>query len=187
MKKIPAEYDLAAHKSERILVLVNQPGWLRAGSNLRYHLAEKLSEGLTRKVRVSRDRLVTYDALWKFRSEHPDFSELSPVEVGAAVGADLVLFVAIEGYELEKEPDTNYYSGSLAFRSALYNTATKETLWPKSDGGRRLVVGFEVESRGREAAVQRLVSAAAHCTTRYLYGCPLDEFAISEDQSNIQW
>lgn len=186
-KKIPAEYDLTQHKSERILVLVNQPGWLRAESNLRYHLTETLSESLRRKLRIAPERLVGYEALWKFRSGHPGFSEFSPVEVGAALGAELVLFVTIEAYELERAADTDYYNGSLAFRSALYETATKESLWPTLSKGKRLVVGFDVESRGREVAVQRLVSAAAHCTIRYLHNCPQDEFAISEDQSNIHW
>ncbi|MHC4156468.1 MAG: hypothetical protein ACYST6_16335 [Planctomycetota bacterium] len=185
--KIPAEYDLAQRQDERILVLVNQPGWLQAQSNLKYHLTERLNENLTSKAAVLGERVVSYDSLWKFRSAHPGFSRLSAVEVGAALDAGLVLFVAIEAYEVEKAADTNYYKGLLGVRGALYDTVTKENLWPKQSNGKRLVVGFDIESHGQEVAVQRLSAAAAHCTVRYLYNCPKDEFAISDDKSHIHW
>jgi hypothetical protein len=186
-KKVPAEYDLAQHKAEKILVLVNQPGWLKAQSNLRQGLTSTLNEGLEVKVGVGPERLVTYDELWKWRSARGDFSQLSPVETGAALGAELVLFITIEAFELERAADTKYYKGSLGVRGALYNTVTKESLWPKTSGGKRIVVGFDIERRGPDVAVSRLVGGAARCTIRYLYDCPAGEFGISDDRSTINW
>jgi hypothetical protein len=186
-KKIPAEYDLAQHKVEKILVLVNQPGWLKAQSNLRQGLTSTLNEGLEARVGFVPERLVTYDELWKWRSARGDFSQLSPVETGAALGADLVLFVTIEAFELERTADTRYYKGLLGVRAALYNTATKENLWPRTNSGKRVVVGFDVERRGPEVAVSRLVGGAARCTIRYLFDCPVAEFDISDDRSTLNW
>jgi hypothetical protein len=186
-RKVPAEYDLAQHKAEKILVLVNQPGWLKAQSNVRQGLTSRLNEDLEVKVGVGPERLVTYDELWKWRSARGDFSQLSPVETGAALGAELVLFITIEAFELERTADTRYYKGLLGVRGALYNTVTKENLWPRTTNGKRVVVGFDVESRGPEVAVRRLVGGAARCTMRYLFDCPEDEFAISDDRSTINW
>ena len=75
----------------------------------------------------------------------------------------------------------------LGVRAALYDTVTKENLWPGTTSGKRVVVGFDVERRGPEVAVSRLVGGAARCTIRYLFDCPEDQFAISDDRSTINW
>jgi hypothetical protein len=60
-KKIPPEYDLAQHEDQKILVLVNQPGWLGAQANLRYYLTEAINEHLTARVKVKSAYLVGYE------------------------------------------------------------------------------------------------------------------------------
>ncbi len=186
-KKIAAEYDLTKQKGQKILVLVEQPGWLNAQVNLRYYLTKAIRENLMTKVEVPSEYIISYNELSEFRSNKGDFSLLSPVGVGRALGADIVLLVTIQGYQLSEVAETGYYSGFLGVQTVLFETATEEKLWPELAESKSIRVGFEVEQKGREAAVGRLVAACAHCTTRYFYNCPKGKFKIFDDRSNLGW
>jgi len=186
-KKVPAEYDLTQRKKQKILVLVDQPAYLNAQVNLRYYLTKAMSKNLTDRVRISPEYLVSYSELSEFRSNQPNFSLLLPTEVGKALGADMVLLVVIEDYQLQKLPEEGYYKGFLGVQSILFDVATGEKLWPLSEEGKSIKVGFEVESGGQETAVYRLVSACAYCNVRYLYNCPKKEFKIADDRNVAGW
>ena len=186
-RKIPAEYGLARHKGQKILVLVNQPGWLGAQANLRYYLTDAMNKELTKKIKISPTNLVAYGELSEFRSNRPDFSLLSPVEVGTALGADMVLSVMVENYQLSEIAETGYYKGLLDAQVVLRSVATGAKLWPEAVHSKSIKVGFEVEAAGQEVAVKRLANACAYCTVRYLYDCPVDKFRIAEDRSGVGW
>lgn len=186
-KKITAEYDLTKHRAENILVLVEQPSWVGAQANLRYELTKSLNHRLTEKIGIATEHLVSYDKLSRLRSSQPNYSVLSVPQIGVALKADLVLYALVESYEIRNMDHTNLRSGSLNVRAALYDSTTGEELWPESTGGKSIAVGFDVETGNRDAAVSRLVAAAAHCTVRYLYNCPQDEFGIFEDRSSVNW
>jgi hypothetical protein len=186
-KKIPAEYNLAKQKGKKILAFVEQPGWLDAQTNLRYYLTEAIRESLIAKVKVPPEYIISYNELSEFRSNKGDFSLLSPVAVGKALGADIVLFVMIEDYQLgEVAETTDYYSGLLGAQTALFETANGGKLWPESAEGKSIKVSFEAE-HGQETAVKRLASACAHCITRYFYNCTKDKFKIFDERSNAGW
>lgn len=186
-KKIPAEYNLAKHADQKILVLVSQPAWLDSRVNLRYHVTGRLNEELAKKVDIPPEHLVTYDELSKFRSNQSRFSRLSPTEIGTALDANLVLLVMINGYELSAMPDTSYFKGFLSAEAALRDVATGKKLWPEAGASKSVRVGFDVESYGLYVAVERLASALAHCTVRYLYDCSKENFKIADDRSDINW
>jgi len=185
-KKIPAEYELAGHAKQKILVLVNQPGWLNAQANLRYYLTDAINKNLIRNIRISSKNFVTYDELSNYRSGQPNFLQLSPVEISKALRADVVLAVAIEDSQLTELGQTGYYKAHLYARAALFDTLTGTKLWPSEDS-RSIKVGFEAEGYNREMAIQRLVIACAHCITRYLYPCYIDNFKIADDMSSLGW
>lgn len=186
-RTVTTEYDLTKRTDQKILVLVDQPGWLDAQPNLRFYLTRAINKDLVRKVKIPAESLVSYNELSKFRSNQSDFSLLSPVEIGTALDANMVLLVVVEDYKLNSVAEGNYYEGFLGTRSALFDTATAEKLWPKLAASKSVTVGFEVESSGREVAVARLAMACAHCTTRYLYNCPKKRFKIIEDRSRVGW
>ena len=186
-QEVPAEYDLTKHTDQKVLVLVDQPAWLAAQANLRYHLTRAMNKDLVAKIGIKADHLFSYGELSTFRSGQPDFSLLSPVEVGKALNADMVLLVSIENYQLQQMADTGYYIGLLSVQSVLIETATGEKLWPKSAESGNIKVGFDAEHRGQEVAMARLVVACAYCTTRYLYDCPKKKFKIIEDKKRIDW
>lgn len=186
-REVPAEYDLAEHTDRKILVFVNQPAYLNAQANLRFHLTKAINKYLIRNVGILPEHVVSYSELSEFRSAQSDFSLLSPVEVGTAFDANMVLLVVLEDYQLDEIAETGYHKGFLSTRTVLFDTAGGEKLWPKSAKSKSIKVGFEFEDRGREVAIARLVTASAYCTVRYLYDCPKNKFRITEDKSRIGW
>ena len=183
--KVPAEYNLAEHKDKKILVLVDQPGWLDAQVNLRYYLTRAINTELNIKVEIPGASLVSYSELSEFRSNQSDFSLLSPVVIGGAFDANMVLLVTVEDYKLNEMAETRYYKGFLGARAVLVDVATEEKLWPKSAQSKSIEVGFDVERRGQEVAVDRLAAACAFCLVRSLYDCPKNKYRISEDRSTV--
>ena len=186
-KKIPAEFDLAAHKGQKILILVNQPGWLDADVDLRGGLTEAIGEILVEKAKIKPAYLIGYDELSEFRSNNANFSLLSAAEVGAALNADMVLLVVPEAYQLTEMGGAGYYKGFLGAQTVLLDVANGEKLWPGLAERRTIRVGFEIEDRGREIAIKRLMAGCAHCIVRYFYNCPMLRFKISDDRSDISW
>jgi hypothetical protein len=81
----------------------------------------------------------------------------------------------------------DYYKGRLAGRVGLFETSTGQRLWPITESGKRINVLFDVEKGGYTASSTRLLKAFAHCTTRYLYDCPVEKFKIFEDKSSNEW
>jgi hypothetical protein len=183
--KVAAEYNLAERKSQKLLVLVNQPSWVRARTNLRFYLTEAIQAELERRIEMRPDNLVSYDEVSGFRSGRSDFAALEPWEVGKALGADMVLLVTVQDYYLADQGQTGYYKGSLGSQVLLIDAGTRAVLWPKSGDGKEIRVGFEIEPRGHETAVARLAFATAHCIVRYLYDCRQNKFKIGDDVSEI--
>jgi hypothetical protein len=181
-KKIPAEYDLTKQKGRKVLVLVEQTGWLSTKANLRYYLTEAVRENLITNVKIPSKYVLSYKELSAFRSKKDDFSSLSPAAVGEALGADIVLLVTIEDYQISEVAGSGYYNGSLIAREAIYE-AGGEQMWE----GRSVEVGFDTGERGQEETAKRLVNACAYCITRYLYDCPEYKFKIFDEGNKTGW
>ena len=187
-KKIPAEYDLTKQEDRKILVLVEQPSWLNAQASLRYYLTEAIRESLTAKAKakISPKYILSYNELSEFRSNESDFSSLSPVAVGKALGADIVLLVTIEDYQLSEVAESDYYGGVLRVQATLFETANGGKVWPEYAESKSIKVSFEAE-HGQETADKRLASACAHCITRYFYNCTKDKFKVFDEGGNTGW
>ncbi len=186
-RKVPAEYALGREKGRKILVFVKQPVWVGAQANLRYHLTRAMNRGLTDKVKIANENLIGYEELADFRAGRGDFSQLSPVEVGKALGADVVLLVVVEDYHLSMTPEERYYRGGLSTKSVIFDTASGKKVWPQVKSSKSVRVGFEVEQRGQEIAIKRLMGSSAYCTVRYFYNCVVDKFKIGDDRTHIGW
>jgi len=186
-KKIPAEYNLAEHTEEKILVLVEQPPYLNAQTNLRYYITDVMNRDIVRRIKFEPEMLVDYSELSHLRSGRSDFVQLSKAEVGKALGADMVLYVYIDSFGLKEMPQEGYLNGFLSGRALLVETREGRQLWPTGEASKIIKVGFDIEDRGEDIAVKGLAMAFAYCTVRYLYDCPEDEFKIFEDRSGIQW
>ena len=186
-KKVPAEYKLAQRRNEKLLVLVSEPGWLGAEVNWRYYLTEAINEEFARKIGISRDNLVGYSELSNFRSNRPDYSMLTPGDVGRAMAVNMVLLVTVEQSGITGLGQQGYCKGLLGARAVLIDVGSGAVLWPGSTAGKEIRVGFEIEPRGREAAATRLGATAAHCIVRYFYDCRMNKFKIGDDISEMDW
>jgi hypothetical protein len=81
--KVPAEYDITREKGKKILILVEQPYFLRANPNLRYFITVCINKILEDRAKIKPEMFISYDALADLRSSTPDFSMLTPAEVGS--------------------------------------------------------------------------------------------------------
>lgn len=186
-KKVIAEYDLSKHKRQKVLVFVDQPGWLAAKTNLRYYITRQMNKALEQRVGIKTEFLVDYEQLSKYRGSILDVSKVGPIEVAKGLNADVVLLVTIEDFELIGLMQKDYYKGSLTSRAALLDVATSEKLWPESQEGKLVRISFEIEDAGRQAAIARLAFGSAYCTVRYFYNCPVNKFKIADDKSGGAW
>jgi len=187
-KKIPAEYDLAKPKEQKkILVLVKQPGWLTADTNLRYYLTKAMNKTLTQKVGILDSNLISYERLSEFRSDRADFEMLSPSDIGRALGADMVLLVEIANYQLHEIQEAGCYKGKLGANAALFDAVKQTKVWPEQEGSKTVSVAFDIGPKGAELAVEKLAADIAFCTVRYFYDCPKDKFKIADDISGEGW
>jgi hypothetical protein len=182
-QKIPAELMLKEHAEGGVLVFVEEARGMSGELDLRSGLSETVSTFLVKKARINSDYLVGQSKLLQLRSDKDDFSRLSPVEVGAAAGAGVVLYVLIEDYKLYRIAARDYYEGSLITRSILFDAASGRVLWPRLGDGRVVRVKVELETAGRAAALDRLINATAHCITRSFYDCPRPKFRTRDEQT----
>ena len=185
--KISAEYDLTAEKGKKILILVEQPASLNAQTNMRFLLTNATANMLKQRIKVLPEALIDYDTLADFRANTPDFSMMAPEKVGAALGADLVLFMTVNDFTIANVGTGGYVNGSMTVGAQLVSAETGRRLWPEVEPAKIVRVGFESERLGPDAAAVRLAVDAAHCVTRYLYDCPKNQFKLSDEITGVGW
>jgi len=185
--KIPAEYDITKEKDKKILTLVEQPYFLRAHPNLRYFITVGVNKILEDRAKIKPELFISYDVLAELRSSTPDFSTLTPAEVGSKLGADFVLVVTIINYQLDDKNAPGFFTGRLEVQAQLFSVSPAEKLWPAMETARTIKVGFESVRSGADTASLRLAGDAAKCVTRYLYNCLKNEFKSADEASEVGW
>ena len=189
-QKVPAEFMLKDVAEGGVLVFVDEAGGGREELELRPGLSEMVGALLVKQARIKSKNLVSGDRLSQLRDQREDFSSLSPVQLGRAAGAAVVLYILVEDYELYAMGEQGYHSGSLVARSILFDVASGRALWPKRGDGRVVRTKVEIETGGRAATLNRLVAAAAHVITRSLYDCRRPAYRTADeegDYSSQQW
>ncbi len=183
-KKVPAEYELYRTKS-RILVFVDQARSSSVGFHVRGALDAAVAGYLANKVRVDKNNIIAPVGYTPSRVQA--YAGLSPAQIGQKTGADLVLYIRIDKYELEQMDRRGYFSGRLVTRSVLVDVDSAKILWPASKEARLNRIKVELETGGREAASNRLMSGSAHCITRYFYNCPRPRFRWGDEQKEFEF
>jgi len=189
-QKIDPEYKLKDRAGEKVLVYVDSGGGSRAGPDVTAQMSDTIELFLVKKVRVKEEDVLSYRDLGSFQSTKGDLRKFTPSEIGTELGAGLVLYVYISDFSLYELTGPGYYYGSLALRGILFDSASGEVLWPESESGRAVRSVVEAESKGRERAVTRLITATAHGIVRNFYRCPRPQYRLrDEDTSNPagQW
>ncbi len=183
-KKVPAEYELYRTDS-RILVFVDQARSSGGGFQVRGALDAAVSNYLTNKVRIDKSNIIAPVGYTPSRVQA--YAGLSPAQIGQKAGADLVLYIRIDKYELEQMDSRGYFTGSMATRSVLVDVGSAKILWPASQEARLNRIKVELEIGGREAISNRLMSGSAHCITRYFYDCPGPRFRWGDEQKKFEF
>jgi len=183
-KKVPSEYKLRGTKS-RVLVFVDQARSSTVGFQVRGVLDKAVAAYLVKKVRVDENDII---ASAGYTSSGLDaYSGLSPAQIGKKAGADLVLYIRIDKYGLNEMDRRGYYDGAMITRSVLVDVDSAKVVWPASKEARLIRLKVELETGGREAASNRLMSGTAHCITRYFYDCPGDQFRRGDEQKEFEF
>jgi len=185
--KVPAEYEIGKENDKKILTLVEQPWFLRANPNLRYIMTVCINKILEDRAKIKQEMLVSYDALADLRSGTPDFSMLTPDQVGSNLGADYVLVVTINNYQLDDKNEPGFFTGRLEAHARLFSVSPAGKLWPAMETARTVKVGFDSVRISADSATLRLAGGTAHCVTRYLYKCPKNQFKSADEESEIGW
>lgn len=184
-KRIDAEFSLKEHKGQKVLVFVDHTRASNASYVFQSQLELALNSYMVKKVRVPMKSMISSVVLDALKDLKTDFDSLSPVKIGSYAGADLVLYVLIEDYSLYQIPSRNYYTGSVATRSLLFDVSSGEIVWPASDSGRVIRAKVEMETGGSEIVVNRLTTALGHSITRYFYDCPQNKFRTMDEVEQI--
>ena len=183
-RKIPAEYELDGTES-RILVFVDQARSSSVGFHVRGALDAAVIGYLTSRVGVDKSNIIASVGYTPSRVQA--YAGLSPAQIGQKAGADLVLYIRIDKYELEQMDDSQgYFSGSITTRSVLVDVGSAKILWPASQDARLNRIKVELDIHGREATSNRLISGVAHCITRYFYDCSSARFRWGDEQKGYE-
>ncbi len=184
-KNVPAEYDIITQK-DKIALVVESAAWSSVPASVTQELIDVVRLQLTETIELKPKYLIEQSKIAQALSEKKStFTE--PVEIGKAVDADIVLYVQLEDYKIVPVPETDYLKGNLSGRAAIYRCSSGKMVWPGSTSGKIVSVGFDVEKGSFSIAQKRLIRAFSHCTTRYLYECPLPKFKIHDDLSGEGW
>jgi hypothetical protein len=178
-----AEFKLAPTEG-KIVVLVNQPGWIRTPVDLRAELTKYINIAFTESVLVDEERIISYKDVLNARLELPDDKRDEPNEIAAKLGAKYVLFVQVMDFDLSTFAEKDFFNGTMKSTCCLLDS-TGKMIWPEKDS-REIFVEIEAEKGTMETAVAKLTASTAHCITRYFYDCKTIRFRVPEEHKEIE-
>ncbi len=187
-ENVPAEYDLTKLRKtdEKILVLVEQPGWLNIKFNARRELAKSINKELQLKLEVDEEQVYDYEKVSGLIENHQR-PYLNPGKVGKDAGAEYVLFVTIDSCRLDRTADISNINAGMSYRAKLIEVSKNEKVWPISAKYKTVKIAFEFESGGLQVAISRLTASAAKGVVRYFYDCPYYKFKFSDEKTVDEW
>jgi len=186
-EKVKALYELPKGKS--VLVFVDDSARQIEYVPVKAKLTEALGEQLLSNNAA--DRTVPYQRLLDLMTSSPDFDRLSVSEVGRRCGADVVLYVQIEQFQLREHPDSPLWQGKLQASIRVVDVQ-QGRLWPtdRPDGypigpvetplSAESSPGYE--SKLSNLLAERLADKIAKCF--YDHERPRGAFA---DEDNTPW
>jgi len=179
-EKIQPQYDLRKQQDRKILLWVE----CSRSSGVDYDVQEKLMATcqvyLTKEVKINPENII----LQQPTSENETL--LDPVKVAQGLGAGYVLLIQVEDYGLGPIGTQTCYSGEMVTRTVLMDTDLSMAVWPKDPVGKVVHIDVDMETKGRDAALSRLVSSTAHCILRYLHPCEKLKFKTLDEKFTIQ-
>jgi hypothetical protein len=182
-KIIPAEFKLGETEG-KIVVFVNQPGWIRSPMDLRTALTKSTNIALMEKAGIKKERLAEYAEIQEIRLSLPQDKKDDVFETASKAGAKYVLAVQVMDFDLSTFAEKDFFNGMMTTKSCLYDIERKK-IWPTGEDYKEITVNIEAEKGTVETAVGKLSDATAFCVSRYFYDCKTVRFRIAEEQKEI--
>jgi len=182
-KVIPAEFKLDETEG-KIIVFINQPGWIRSPMDLRTALTKSTNIALVEKAEIKKERLTEYADIQKIRIALPQDKKEDVFETASKAGAKYVLTVQVLDFDLSTFAEKDLFNGTMTTKSCLYDMEQKK-IWPTEEDYKEITVNIEAEKGTMETAVGKLSNATAFCVTRYFYDCKAIRFRIAEEQKEL--
>jgi hypothetical protein len=129
--KVPAQFKLP--KDKRVLVFPDDMNRPVAYPPVKRALAEKVGKVLVEKKAVA--YAVPYDELIDLQHSEPNFNRLAVATVGRKLGADLVILVNIDQFQLKDSPVSTLWRGRFSAKVRVVDVR-KGRLWPDESAGR---------------------------------------------------
>ena len=179
-KVVPAEFKLDETEG-KIIVFINQPGWIRSPMDLRTALTNSTNIALVEKAKIEKERLTGYEDIQKIRLALPQDKKDDMFETASKAGAKYVLAIQVMDFDLSTFAEKDFFNGMMTTKSCLYDVARKK-IWPAEKDYKEITVSIEADKGTVETAVGKLSNATAFCVARYFYDCKAIRFRIAEEQ-----
>jgi hypothetical protein len=176
---VPA-YDLKAQQDRKVMIWVECPRSAGADFDVPQKMSAVLQLMLIEKGGFKPENIILGPAL------DSGNSTLDLRAAARSLGAGYVLLVHVDSYSIDFLRVRDYYSGEIVTRAVLQDTDLGTRVWPQQPEGKMVDIAVEFETKGRDALVSRLISAAAHCTLRNLYPCDKLKFKHADERISMQ-
>ncbi len=136
-RRVPAEFKLP--KKATVLVFPDDVENPLSYPPVKRILAQRVAQGLLEKKLVA--AVVPHDRLTALRAAEPDFNRLAVATVGRKLGADVVVYLAVDAFSLKDNPVNTLWRGKFAVRVRVVDVQ-KGRLWPDQTAGHRVAVSL---------------------------------------------
>lgn len=168
--KVPAEFELSKRQEKKIILFVESTRSV-SSPQISSDLAAAIKAELNKKASIQSDYLfVSGEASPERANNAIDFRLLSPSQIARELGAETILYVRIEEFQMMQLHRQGYFSGHLVTRNMIFDYAGTQ-LWPEESSGRMVRTRVEIGTDGSDAVRKDLIDATTHCICRYLYNC----------------
>ena len=125
-EKIPAAYELPEGKT--VLVMVDDVQYMLSHVEVKKYITDTVNQRLLDEELAA--DVVPYHQLVQLSASRRDFYSLAVSDVGRRLGADLVIFININSFELQDIEGTGLWQGHLEASVLVKDVASGQTLWP---------------------------------------------------------
>lgn len=178
-KTVPA-YNLKQQQDRKVLIWVECPRSAGTDVDVPEKLALAVQFYLTERAKFDDENIILNPV------NDSKILLVDPLKIARSLNAGYVLLIHVDRFEVDFLQVRDYYAGQLITRASLMDTELGTAVWPPQPEGKMIHISVEMETAGREALVSRLISAATHCTLRYLYPCDKLKFKDSDERVSIQ-
>ncbi len=180
-KRTP-EYNLVSNQDKKVLIWVDASRSSYADADAPDAVAGAIGNHLLARAGIKPHNIIYRDEAMRAGGPLPE----SPEAAARQVGAQLVLMVQIEDYELLSMRIRNFYSGRMMTRSLLLDVQTGQAVWPSSGVGKVHDIVIELGEGNRRRMLSRMADSTAHCILRNLYPIGKNQYRNSDERMSFQ-